>query len=659
MKFRMKLRKISLRAALFALALVMACVIGIIGIPAFKTHQAFPAAAFPLQTYDLFDLGVADINSDNQLDAFTTNHSARQSLLLNTGKNLQFTDALSELKLDQDTRFPDLEDSLEKPELKEPGLYIYRYNRDLYFQPHQLNTPISGQLKLSWPIKIEVQTEATADIKAKPLLNNGANNGTASTLSFEIKPGGLLALKGEEDIIELPHTLSIDQALPTAQIFVGVKRIQPAANQFELMWRDRHSFAWSDLNQDQKMDVFVARGGVKGQLNEVPENITDEMMLMASGTYENKAEALGFEKKDCPGRQSAWVDFNRDNRLDLYVGCGRDDNPVHPNLLYQQQPNGKFIDVAASLGLDFPEDGAFRWLDFEADGDMDLLATKENAIDLYLQNKGEFVRTSIVEKFPAKILNLLLSDFDGDGDIDAYAESKYIDNPNLLLINDNQTYRPVNPAEIGLPELGLGASWVDYDNDGLTDFYSVPDGLYQQQPNHRFQANRLLSWHWRNTSAVEARSVWADIDNDGDRDLLSAVQQSPPLHARVLNRLLKLNLNSDWQKLWAPQLYSNQTRKNNWLELDLAGAQGNLQAIGATVTLKTAHTQSTQSVGSTDSSYFSQGHYRLYFGLGKDNVVSSLQIQWPNGQAQTIKNLAAGKIWKIKQNEPPVAIEVS
>lgn len=641
---------------LFVMSFIAIAAVGLVGLPAIQTYQGFPTSKLDLKNYDLFDLGVADINEDGRLDVFTTNHSARQSILLNQAQDQQgqgqLVESLTALGLDQDKQFPGLEDTLQRPEFSQPGLYIYRYDRELYLHPYELTQPVSGQLSLSWPIEIGTQTEVETTVETITLPAGGVK----TKVDFTIYPGGLLSLNGQDDIVELAHTLSIDPAFPTSQIFVGLDRLQPQSNELTLLWRDRHSLSWSDLNRDQKLDVFIGRGGVKGQLAKVPERITDEMMLTVGSQYNNAVDQFGFEKKGCPDRRSAWADFNQDDRLDIYIACGRDDDPVHPNLLYQQQTDGKFVDVSSQFSLDFPEDGTFRWLDFEHDGDIDLLVTRENSIELYLQAQGRFEPTSIVKNFTAKILNLIIADFDADGDEDVYVESKYIDQPNLLLVNENQTYRPVSPATLGLPEAGLGASWVDYDNDGLIDFFNVPNGLYQQTPDHRFRSTRLLDRRWRNTSAVDARSVWADMDNDGDRDLLLAVNQTPALHIRLLNRLLNLNLESHWQKLWAASLHSNNNTQNHWLELILTGSSGNLQAIGTTVSIKTAHTQQTQSVGNIDSAYFSQGHYRLYFGLERDTNIESIEIAWADGQTQKIEDLAADQIWKIQQNSTPVPL---
>lgn len=651
-----RFKQVRLRTLLFLLSLSAMLAIGLIGLPAFSTHKSFPISSLSIETYDFFDLGIADINADNRLDIFTSNHSALQSVALNQ-KNGEFVNALTQLGLDQDSQFPALEDSLQKPALEEAGLYIYRYQKGLYIQSYDLTGAVTGTIKVSWPLQVNTQHLAEAKITtALP-----ASDATKSTVEYTLQPGGLLVITGKDNIVELPHSLSFDTAFPLAQVFIGLERTHPQSHQIELTWRDRHSFAWADVNQDQKLDAFVVRGGVKGELEQVADTINDELMLMGETRFENEIERFDFQKRSCPGRQAAWVDFDADNRLDLYIGCGRAQQPTHHNQLYQQQENGKFIDVAARLGLDFPEDGPFRWLDFDNDADSDLLIVRDNAIWLYIQDPQKpeterFEGVMVQEKTAAKLMNLLISDFDADGDSDVYVESKQADDSNWLLVNEGDRYKAVAPDSLGLPNTGVGGSWVDYDNSGAVDFYIAPYGLYRHEANHRFERAKLLDNRWKTALVVEARSAWFDMDNDGDRDLVTITKQAPTLPVRLINKLPKVDLANHWKKLWVTALYRNRAADNHWLEIELSGDSGNAQAIGARVTITVAGQQHMQTVGSTESAYFSQGHYRLYFGLGKQTQVDAVEIMWPDGQQQAISRLEADRLWQLSKKAKPVPI---
>ena len=290
-----------------------------------------------------------------------------------------------------------------------------------------------------------------------------------------------------------------------------------------------------------------------------------------------------------------------------------------------------------------------RCLYNDIDGYLVLLVVRDDAIWLYVQESSRFSPLLIKDNIPNKVMSFFISDFDSDGDLDVYAESKHTEESNLLLINEQGSYQVIDPTQIGLPGKGIGASWVDYDNDGLYDFYIAPYGLFHQTYNSHFEATGLMDNHLYTSKVVGARSAWSDFDNDGYRDLLAVTKQTPPLHIRLLNKLPKVNLNRNWQKVWLTKLYHNNFNANHWLEVDLSTPSGNSQAIGARVTVTTDQIRQMQVVGGAESSYFSQGHYRLYFGLGKYTKAKSIEIVWPDGQMQTLDNISADQLWQVEK----------
>ena len=616
-------------------------------LPTVKTHWHFSRLPIALATYDLFDIGVIDANSNGNLDVFTVNHSAKQSLKLGNGKG-EFKDVLSAWNLDQDREFPQLEDFHIQPEFDLSGLYIYRQNKALYLHSQQLGEKtIAGTLHLSWPVVIEKQQEFDVEISQQ-----SREKSVQSTVKFTAHKDGWLVIKSKDDIIEIPHSFTIEPQVALTDIYVGLQKINPKSHQFELMWRDRHSMAWTDINRDRQLDVFIGRGGIKGQLDQIDDSIMDELMIRKNQSFTNQVERSGLVKKQCPARQSAWVDFDNDDLLDLYIVCGRNDDPVYPNQLWQQQSDGKYVDVAAQFGVDFPEDGCFRWLDADRDGDMDLLATREETIELWMNQGENFQPQTIVKNWQGKILNLAIADFDTDGDLDAYASSKYIDEPNLLLINDRGSFKAVNPTTIGLPDTGINAAWLDDDNDGLSDFHIVPHGIYHQLHNGRFKATNILNVASNLSQIVNARGVWFDFDNDGARDYLLSTKQPPSVISRLKNKLISNNDvdPNNWQKIWSARLYQNKQSSNHWLQIELVGSLGNPQGIGTLVEVITSKGKQLQQVGNTDNSYYSQGHYRLYFGLGKDERVKAIDLQWSDGQIQHLENIIGDRLITIDKN---------
>ena len=100
---------------------------------------------------------------------------------------------------------------------------------------------------------------------------------------------------------------------------------------------------------------------------------------------------------------------------------------------------------------------------------------------------------------------------------------------------------------------------------------------------------------------------------------------------------------------WDIRTYLNTATENHWLQIKLIGSKGNRQAIGASVTVVTPDGQQTQMVGSNDGAFFSQGHYRLYFGLGSNKSVNSINIRWPDNQQQVLENVPGDALLVIER----------
>jgi hypothetical protein len=637
-------------ASLFMMIVILTLAVSFL-VPHVRTALIFPEEKTPLTaTYDLWDLGIVDANDDQHLDIFTLNHSGRQNLLLGSSSG-DWTDVLSRWELDQDRNFPGLEDSDREPILDSPGLYIYRKNFDLYIRGHQTsdnNKPIQGTIKLSLPIAIKKQQNMDVNIQENSL----ASGATQTTVSFTDKNSGLLILEG---FAEIPHQVHLNSDIPLNQVYIGMQKEHPASYDFTLMWRDRHTMAWADVNEDGYKDIFVGRGAVRGKMGILPEKFTDELFVTRTNPFrfEDTAIPLGLVKEACPVRQSGWVDFNNDNRLDLYVVCGRivKDPGQYPNQLYRQEKDGRFVNVAEKVGLDLPKSGHIWWLDINDDGDMDLVTSQEENFLVYdndIDQTGQF-KLSQTEKLESTITKFAVGDFDLDGDQDVYVVTETL---NSILINNDGIYVQQSPESIGLPTEGLTANWVDYDNDGLLDLYVVPSGLYRQKPNHRFQETQLLDIQFLNFQTWDALSAWFDADNNGTRDLLltykqrpSLFQKTPSLKERILNQLLKENTS----RIWQSKFYRNKKQGNHWIELELMGSPGNPQALGAKVEVVCSNQSQFQQVGHSENSHYSQGHYRLYFGLGQHERPDLIKVTWPDRTTQEIQSPLADRLFVIQK----------
>jgi hypothetical protein len=614
----------------------------------------------------LMDIGVADVNADDILDIFTTNHNYRQDLLVGDGKGA-YRDALSEWGLDQSVQFPGLEIALDAPEVSSPGVYIYwKGRRTLAIRTFKISDvrPLQGRLRTYTSINSHTGDGVVVErpVVAAPV----GNQMSETTLGFSAAKDGEVDLEIETPGV--PIAVELDPSFPLKAVYVGKSRASPRTASFELTFQDRHGMAWSDYNGDGLPDIYITRGALSGTLLTLPESMAREMRdeLLVSqgpGRYRNIIENVGIEKRGCSGRKVNWVDFNRDGLLDLFINCQDRGNvkAVYPKQLYVQGADKRFADMAAALGLDLPEHEIidFVWFDADNDGYIDLLTAEDTGFYLYRNQAGKsFAREFIGRGKFARADNpklrgnaeeywfvdgkLAVADFRGSGNLDVFSASK---TGNLLLLNDGRGhFSMVDPSAMGLPAESATATWVDYDNDGLVDLHAVPQGLFRQRADHSFEATGLLALPAHKYMAAIVN--WADFENDGRRDVLLALNENFSLW----RWWEKLGKNSEDRFAWRIFAYRNALANgNHWLELKLVGKAGNPQAIGARVTLQTPAGRQTQQVGLNDGAFFSQGHYRLYFGLGKQARVDLMTIRWADGQTQELKNVETDRLQVIRE----------
>ena len=618
------------------------------------------------EMYKIMDVGVVDVNGDDNLDIYTSNHNFRQVLLIADGQGL-YHDVLDEWGLSQSQEFPGVELSYVAPTIDKAGLYIYWLGRggndeqghNVIIRAHKTKELGTWEGTLQINARVDVDTNDGFNIQLQPQ----SSPRSETTVKFSTTKDALLALKLRT--WGLPISFDIQGNIQPSQIFVGNKIFTPRSTSFTMALQDRHGHAWADYNNDGRLDVFINRGAIGGSLSQYPEIVQHSIKDMfyvsgQDGTYKDISSKLGFAKNECSGRHVKWVDFNQDGLLDLYINCQDrgHTNKEFPKQLYRQDKDGQFMDVAAEAGLDIPDHQLidFAWLDADNDGDVDLLTTEDKGFFLYRNQSGHFSPEFIgrgkfvrADRPGLKYSSLdywffdgklTIADYDADGDLDAFSVSK---EGNMLLVNNAGNFTMTDPVSVGLPAVGVGGNWVDYDNDGLSDFHAVPEGLYRQQKNHRFEATNLLELPSHKYMA--AISNWADLDNDGARDVVIALNENPSLW-RWWEKPFKSP--QDIFK-WDLLSYRNVGADNHWLEVKLEGTPGNRQGIGSSVSVVTTDGQQIMEVGCSEGAFFSQGHYRLYFGLGQQAEAKVVKIRWPDGKIQELKNVSGDRLLVVKQ----------
>lgn len=592
------------------------------------------------QTLMLFDLGVVDVNHDRWLDIYTSNHGHRQSLLEGSNEG-KFRDRLSQWQLAHSPQFPGLEAAVNLPQIEVPGLYIYWRHKTLVIQTHGLGSSsrLEGKMRVPRSGKILRQQnfEVAQDVSKVQKWQAGERPQPREKylVAYQFVAGGDAQLE-----IQFPGSpttqFQIEESFPLPRVYIGERGIHPPSSEFVLYLQDRHGMAWADYNGDSNLDVFIVNGGFGGKAKQVAPDARDELLVSDGSHFTDNTVQAGLIKDSCPGRQVSWVDFNRDGLLDIYAVCGRGRgaSQLALNQLFQQQPDGKFIDVAVEKGLALPGEGKFVWIDGERDGDLDLFWSDSAGFWLYVNESGQFVGQFLGENAGGSS-KLTVADCDADGDWDVFAASP---GGNALLFNNKGNYQIIPPQAVGLPTKSITANWVDYDNDGLVDLHLLPDGIYRQRRDCHFEATRLLKLQV--PREVHPAATWFDADNDGFRDLLMAVKYDNPTQSvrwwRQLSQGEK-NPPPAERETWELQIERNLGSPHHWLEIVLVGSGQNPQAIGAEVAVVTAGGTQIQPVGQSEGSIFSQGHYRLYFGLGQNEQVKTLKITWPDGQRQEIQ----------------------
>jgi hypothetical protein len=589
-----------------------AIVLALVICPGVALCQNFESRDLVISDYHLDDHGVADVDGDGTLDIFTTNHNGQQFLSFGNGDGTFTAVDVESLGIVQSPAIPGLPDSNWKPDMSEEGFYIYTRRGSIFLKRVGLADfgKISGSLFHS----------STREIRAFNFYYEGVCDGDPiyrCHTDFENSRKGVMWFGFS--IYQNPKHISLDPTIPLDKIFIGTHRINPDSHEIRLRLMDRHGMAWSDLNGDGQLDAYINSGGSHGLLEQIQDKHPDidynnELFCSDEGFFNPCIEGSGLFKIDDRGRGSAWVDFNRDGLLDLFVG-----NHETVNRLYKQRPDGTFVDRAPAFGLDIVDSGPFVWFDVDNDRDSDLLIVDKPNIVLFRRIPGGYNREEIGPYRGSYTTwgygKVSLFDLDGDKYLDALFAGA---TGSSVVLNDKGNLSTFPAEDIGLPDKSFALDFVDIDNDGEVEVHVVSrrcdeDGIFVLNGAMNFERSGLLS-DLRGDYCKTTRSFWFDADNNGFRDLL-----------------ISQTTDAESQRLWQTRLLSNEGNANHWLQVELRGPAGNSEAIGARVLVSGGGKQHVRQVGQFEGSRYSQGHYRMYFGLGSTANITRLKVFWPDG----------------------------
>ena len=453
---------------------------------------------------------------------------------------------------------------------------------------------------------------------------------------------------------------------------LGEGRFQKVTNFPDLRIRGMAA-AWGDYNNDGWLDLVVTGY---------------DTIILFRNDHGQLVRDRSFPSPKGFWTGATWGDYNRDGYLDLYV-CGyvkyKPDernlttssmqfglevpytlNPAsfepERNLLFRNNGNGTFTEVAQQLGVSNPEGRSLGaiWHDFDGDGWPDLYVANDISENkLYLNKHGTFVdagRSAWVEEYRGS-MGLAVGDFDRDGDDDLFISHWIAQGDALyqnLLSELGETSSELHFTDVaqnmgvGQPsfqKIGWGASFVDIDSDGWLDLVVANGSTFEHEgpgPRTLEPLSSFLFWNaqgsyfydlapWNRALSqphVSRGLAIADYNNDGAMDL-ALVDQSEGV------RLLR-----------------NDIPQGNWVEVrlhDRVPPSGKALGFGdgATVIAWVGRVPLRRTVGS--SSYLSQDSHRVHIGLGAATKIDRLEVRWLRGARETWRNVAANQTYDIVQ----------
>jgi enediyne biosynthesis protein E4 len=386
--------------------------------------------------------------------------------------------------------------------------------------------------------------------------------------------------------------------------------------------------AWADYDRDGYVDLFVARY-VHLDMNKLPE--------------------FGSNEKFCRFKG-------------ILVQCGPWGMEGESDLLFHNRGDGTFEEVSKKAGVDDPRRryglGAV-WGDYDNDGWPDLYVANDAGPNFLYHNKhdGTFEEMGLLTGTALSVdgqelgsMGVDFGDFDHRGRLDIYV-TNFADQPNNLYHNlGSQGFTDIGWAsktgQPSYPYVKWGTGFVDFENNGWRDLFvanghvypqvdAIAGGLKYRQPMQLFHNLRDGTFEDVSASsglnqiplACRRGAAFGDVNNDGLIDVTILNVGEPP--TLLVNR---------------------SQNANHSVLFKLVGKKSNRAAIGARVTITVGNEKSFDEV-KAGSSYLSQNDLRLHFGLGAAKTIDTVEVRWPNGNLELLRDVDADAVYTIVEGE--------
>ncbi len=404
-----------------------------------------------------------------------------------------------------------------------------------------------------------------------------------------------------------------------------------------------------------------------------------------SGKFTDVTHAMGLDTihSTCYATSAAFGDYDNDGRLDLYVCyyspwtwnqdrpcyddhkqqdyCAPDTLPADTHRLYHNEGN-RFVDVSERSGITKAAGRglAVAFLDYDGDGKQDLFVANDLSPNLLWHNNGNGTFTDVAAQAGCARseegalmagMGIALADYDHSG-----RESLFVTNfsgmPNTLYQNAGQgLFRNISVVSgLALPHLkflAFGCEFLDYDADGWPDLmianghvyihadtrldgstYPERKQLFHNEGNGTFrEITDPGALGELNTPMVARGLAVGDYDNDGRLDALFNNQNGPA------------------------QLFHNQDRSpNHWVSFKTIGMKSNRDGYHTRFVLQAGGMRQT-AVVHAGSSYLSHSDSRVYFGLGRATKIKQVEIHWPSGTKDILKEIAPDACYVVTEGK--------
>ena len=433
--------------------------------------------------------------------------------------------------------------------------------------------------------------------------------------------------------------------------------------------------AVGDFDNDGWPDLYVV-------------NVTRNQLLRnnGNGTFTDITDKAGVAGGIRDGKKmwsvaAGWFDYNRDGLLDLFVGnyckwevnkdpvcgprpgvrayCHPNNYAPLPNQLYRNNGNGTFTDVSTDVGLSkhLGKGMGVAFGDYDRDGFIDVFVANDNHPNFLFHNLGgkRFEEVALEAGVAYTENGTVVSgmgaefrDVNNDGFPDIWHTA--IENETFPLFQnrgDGLFIEVTGPSGLGRTTRAMSGwsnAMVDLDNDGWKDLvvargnvldniaelgsrkFEEPNTIFRNVGKAKFEDVTAAAGAGLQPVAPHRGIAYGDLDNDGRIDLVFTALSKP---ARVLRNVSE--------------------NGNHWITLKLTGTKSNRMGLGAEISVTAEDGTKQYDMASTSTGFACSSDERVHFGLGASKAAKQIEIRWPSGVKQMLKDVVGDRIVAVEE----------